>query len=355
MPSQYLLLPVLLSATEVDIGPWPPPIQPKMLSVAVQLRPPPWPVITKDTWVMCSSVSSLFGDICGWYLRHYLEFTSQVLLQCYSCGVQAMLLWSNPAYECAFIYVHVYQHYCHTQIQFSGICVGSNVNWPALHVSVTNLRVIQLDHGFGCLSLAYLSTDLTFQFWPWIWWYFHIGANELGPAAFCNMHFLLLDDVDLLFVYDTSSGWRSICFKAIQELLEHMRRTCSHDGCKSLDCFIDLKERQVVLYFVQRSWGPYRIFLTQMLYRFSTVSCSVNLVDASRMSGYGSDANLHTKLTNHYRILTHSSFFAWNYNHLLGVAVVKSEEDGHGSAEAFSGVGNIIFKLHFYNLMIADP
>jgi hypothetical protein len=89
----------------------------------------PWPVITKDAL-------------------------------CYSCGVQATLLWSNFGYECVFICIHVYQQYCHSQIQLSGICVDRKLNW----VSVTSLQDIQVY--YGILSFAYLLTDLALEVWP---------------------------------------------------------------------------------------------------------------------------------------------------------------------------------------------
>jgi hypothetical protein len=42
-------------------------------------------------------------------------------------------------------------------------------------------------------------------------------------------------------------------------------------------------------------------------------------------------------------------------NHLLGVAVLNSEERRQGSAEAVRSTSNIIFKLHFYSLAGEDP
>jgi hypothetical protein len=42
-------------------------------------------------------------------------------------------------------------------------------------------------------------------------------------------------------------------------------------------------------------------------------------------------------------------------NHLLGVVVLKSAERRQGSAEVVRGIGNVIFKLHFYSLVVEDP
>lgn len=110
-----------------------------------QFRPLPWPSFTSDKVAIHSSVNTLFGDVCEfehykcivafqslvWNLLAIDKVPGQVLIMSNSCEVQAIFTWSKSAYECFHIYIHVYQHYCHNQIQTGGIFVGINASWQS--------------------------------------------------------------------------------------------------------------------------------------------------------------------------------------------------------------------------------
>jgi hypothetical protein len=113
------------------------------------------------------------------------------------------------------------------------------------------------------------------------------------------------------------------------------------DGCQSWNGVINLEEKQLVCFLMQRSQESYRQFLTQELYHSSPIKYQANVGFPSRMSGCDSGT-----------ILLASSM------HLYGILLVSSPSAGsnsHQECGSFRDVGPVILKLHFYNLVIEDP
>ncbi|CAN6374758.1 unnamed protein product [Urochloa humidicola] len=130
-------------------------------------------------------------------------------------------------------------------------------------------------------------------------------------------------------------------------------------GYKSLDCLIHLVMKQLALYRVKRTRRPYKQIFIQVLYLSSTVRHSVSLLLFLLLHWYMvSHLVVHLIHGNGLGSFSEATFSS--HGAKTEVLVFQTDEPlqlclAPLHAESVRGGINIIFHLHFYNLVIGDP